>query len=662
MAQPAGDRLRSLPELLAPAPGRLGFSLRLALVCALTTLVVEYYRTPDPALTAYVSFFLVKPERTSSVLLSVVFVLLISLVVGGLLLLAKGVINEPVWRVSAMAVLSFGLLFAGSASKLRPIAPIVALIAAYALDLLARVVISEEATRGLLYGWLFVAIPAGVSIVVNLLFGPAPRRLVERALADRLRLCAAALRTPNPETRHALEASLEEGPAEIPAWLKLADLEKTSSAHDLAALAQAAASTTEILLLVELATRDPEPALPSGVRLPIADVLDDMAAILEAGGYPVDVDLPNTAGEASLSPLAAAVVVDLRRALTGFAEAPAPGPPKAHVKAPGGFWLPDAFSNPEHVRYALKTTAAAMFCYFVYSLLDWPGIHTALITCYIVSLGTAAETIEKLTLRVLGCLLGAAAGIAAIVYVTPHLTSIWGLLAIVFPAALLSAWVAAGSPRISYAGFQIAFAFFLSVIQGAAPAFDMTIARDRVIGILFGDLVVFLLFTNLWPVSVARRIDPAIAALLRKLGAVAAEVSPAPRGSGLVAAQAQRATIGQDLEVARYEPSSLRPPPDWLRARRSALRQLGALEGPLLLSATQDPALSEAAAARLNAAARRLSGEAAGAEGELAATRPWAPAPGAEAPLAALIGRHVADLEQALASSTQAAGADHEPA
>ena len=41
-----------------------------------------------------------------------------------------------------------------------------------------------------------------------------------------------------------------------------------------------------------------------------------------------------------------------------------------------------------------------MFCYLVYSLLDWPGIHTCLITVYIVSLGTTAETIEKLTLRI----------------------------------------------------------------------------------------------------------------------------------------------------------------------------------------------------------------------------------------------------------------------
>ena len=151
---------------------------------------------------------------------------------------------------------------------------------------------------------------------------------------------------------------------------------------------------------------------------------------------------------------------------------PAPPPPEPPQKS-SSFFLPDAFTNPEHIHYALKTTAAAMFCYVLYSLLDWPGIHTCLITCYIVSLGTAAETIEKLTLRILGCLVGAASGIAAIVYLIPYTTSIGDLMALVFVGAFASAWFAVGSPRIAYAGFQIAFALFLCVIQGSGPSFDM---------------------------------------------------------------------------------------------------------------------------------------------------------------------------------------------
>ncbi len=134
---------------------------------------------------------------------------------------------------------------------------------------------------------------------------------------------------------------------------------------------------------------------------------------------------------------------------------------------------------------------------------------------YPVSLGTAAETVEKLTLRIAGCLLGAVIGIAAIVFVTPHLTSIGELMALVFAGAVVAGWVAAGTPRISYAGFQIAFAFFLCIIQDAKPEFDLVTARDRIIGILLGNVVVYLIFTNLWPVSVKARIDEAAASLLQ---------------------------------------------------------------------------------------------------------------------------------------------------
>jgi len=256
-------------------------------------------------------------------------------------------------------------------------------------------------------------------------------------------------------------------------------------------------------------------------------------------------------------------------------------------KEEGGFFAKDAFTNLEHVHYALKTTAAAVFCYLLYSLLDWPGIHTCFLTCYIVSLGTTAESVEKLSLRIAGCLIGAAAGIAAIVYLVPSLTSIGGLLATVFLAALASGYVAAGSARISYAGFQIAFAFFLCVIQGAGPSFDMVTARDRVIGILVGIFVVYFLFTHLWPVSVCRRIDPAIASVLKRLDALAKTVDSREQRVLASEIQASIAAVETDIDLARYEPLPMRPDASWVQARRAAVTEIGELVELLLLGADE---------------------------------------------------------------------------
>jgi hypothetical protein len=106
-----------------------------------------------------------------------------------------------------------------------------------------------------------------------------------------------------------------------------------------------------------------------------------------------------------------------------------------------------------------------MTCYVLYTTLDWTGIHTSFITCYIVSLTTVGDSIQKLLLRISGALVGATGGIATIIFVLPHMSTIDELLALVFVGAFVSAWVSGGGPRVSYAGFQIALAFFLCVIQ-----------------------------------------------------------------------------------------------------------------------------------------------------------------------------------------------------
>ena len=92
-----------------------------------------------------------------------------------------------------------------------------------------------------------------------------------------------------------------------------------------------------------------------------------------------------------------------------------------------------------------------------------------------------------------------------IVLVLPETTQITGLLVLVATITLPAAWIATGSPRVSYMGFQIAYAAYLCVLQGTEPQFDLTLARDRFIGIVFGNLVhVCRLHPNLRDVVASR--------------------------------------------------------------------------------------------------------------------------------------------------------------
>lgn len=541
-------------------------------------------------------------------MIDVVFVALITLVIGFIVLVAIVVINDPMWRVISMAAISFGVMFLSSASKLQPIGDVIELIVGYGLAVLGNIQLGEQGTRELLYVWLFVGIPAGVSIIVNFLLAPSPRRLAERAIALRLDLSAAMLQMPDECIRGEFRETLREGAVEIQEWLGLANREKTSPPGDIAALQQAADLTVTIVSAIDVIDRKPEAWLTTTLREYLARTFHEMAAIFKSGGYPIGIAWQAPGIDRPLTPLEADVLAAIKDAITHFTEAPnSPARIEDKPKESSGFFSADAFSNPDHVHYALKTTGAAMFCYLLYSLLDWPGIHTSFITVYIVSLGTTAETVEKFTLQILGCLVGAAAGYGAIVFLVPSLTSIDQLMAVVFLGALASGYVAAGSPRISYAGFQMAFAFFLCVIQGPAPAFDLVTARDRVIGILIGNLVVYLVFTNLWPISVGKRIDPAIASLLRQLSAMMTAADVRLRRALASAAQSQLGKIETDIDLAAYEPEAVRPSAAWLAARRHAAVEIGALEGPLLLSAGTDARTTAQIADRLEVLADRFA-------------------------------------------------------
>ena len=655
-ADPPAEKYRAVLRLLEPFPGRLGYASRLAVICALTALVTAIFQTPDPALTIYIVFFLNRVDRTTSLIVNLALTVVITVLIGLVFLVARAVLDDAMWRVASMAAISFILLFLVSASKLRPLGSIFALIIAYAMDLLGSAQLGEEATRALLYAWLFVGIPAGVSFVVNLLTAPAPRRLAERAIARRLELCAAVLQGPHEKERREFRECLGEGVGEILHWLKLAGVEKTAAPRDIAALTQAAASCVVLLGAIDLMDRHPEARLAADAEQSLARLLLEMADILKAGSYPLDVDwTPAPPEAADASPVGVLLPGRIQAALRHFAEPAtqeAAKPAEAKAEKSGGFLAADAFTNPDHLHYALKTTAAAMFCYALYSLLAWPGIHTCLITCYIVSLSTAAETVEKLSLRILGCVIGAAAGLATMIFLIPHLTTVGGLMAVVFLGTLASAWVAAGSPRIAYAGFQIAFAFLLCVVQGAAPAFDMVTARDRVIGILVGIAVVYLLSTRLWPVSVARRVDPALASVIRRLQAILAAQDPQARSLRASEVQASLTALEADLNLVHYEPPLIRPAPEWLTARLDAAHLLTSMVPALLLAENADSAWDRSAwdrnvEDRLNRFADHLSDSREDTGPEPAAST-------TDDPLRRLLSRQLGELERTLA-----ARADH---
>jgi len=168
-------------------------------------------------------------------------------------------------------------------------------------------------------------------------------------------------------------------------------------------------------------------------------------------------------------------------------------------EGPAPIFVSDAFSNPAHVQFALRGTLAAMASYITYTALDWPGLSTAVLTCFITAMSTIGSSRQKQVLRLSGAFIGGIIfGMGAQVFVLPYLDGITGFTLLFAVVTAISAWVSTASARLSYLGVQIALAFYLINLQEFAIQTSLSTARDRLFGVLLGLASMGLFFDLLW--------------------------------------------------------------------------------------------------------------------------------------------------------------------
>ncbi len=206
-------------------------------------------------------------------------------------------------------------------------------------------------------------------------------------------------------------------------------------------------------------------------------------------------------------------------AVPGYSEEPIQSAPAPAEKR--SLFLPDAFDNPEYVRFAIKGTLAALICYLVFIGFDYPGIYTSVITCFVVSLSTIGASNQKGILRFGGAAVGGLMGLIALVYLFPNIETIGGFWLVFGAGTAVAAWVNFGTPRISYGGYQIGLAFYKAVLQGFGPALSATVVRDRLIGVFFGLIVFGIVEHLLWPVRARDALRARLAEMLRLLADLA---------------------------------------------------------------------------------------------------------------------------------------------
>jgi multidrug resistance protein MdtO len=171
------------------------------------------------------------------------------------------------------------------------------------------------------------------------------------------------------------------------------------------------------------------------------------------------------------------------------------------------------------------------------------------------------EATEKQTLRIAGASVGAICAFAAIIFIFPQLSTIAGLTVVVAVVTIVAAWVFLSSPRLSYAGLQIALCFFLATLTSTSTPTSLTQGRDRVVGILLGITVMWLVYDQISPVWTIDTIRGSVA----KLIGLVAQVADLQSSQDPIEARAQRlaglrssfakalAALRRKIEVHGYE-------------------------------------------------------------------------------------------------------------
>jgi multidrug resistance protein MdtO len=220
---------------------------------------------------------------------------------------------------------------------------------------------------------------------------------------------------------------------------------------------------------------------------------------------------------------------------------------------PSRLFVPDALSNPDHLKFGLKGCLAASLCHIFYTAAAWPGINTSIVTCLVTALTTVGSSRQKQALRIAGAITGGfVIGMGAQVFILPHIDSIGAFTILFIAVTVVAAWFATSSPRLSYFGVQMAIAFYLINLQEFKIQVSLEVARDRVVGILLGISMMWLVFDHLWGVPAVAEMKRRFISNLRLLAQLAREPLSGDLRAAIERSYSLRETINANLDKVRF--------------------------------------------------------------------------------------------------------------
>jgi multidrug resistance protein MdtO len=521
-----------LKHELSPYRGRSALVARMVIAATLVMMICMVFRIPY-AFQGAIYALIVSRESSRATLKSAAAILSLT-GIGGAYLLASAwfVISIPTLHLLWVIASFFLGFYAISTIKNFGASSTFAIMICVGVPLWDRHVSAETNVEDTLWLCLASAIGVVVTVGVEILFSRIkPGEDIVAGVVDRL----AAV-------QHVLVCFAENCPADrlteanvvrlamVGTSMLRRTLQRSGYASDYAEHMGAVIALTGTL--VDLAANLRGPTHLSGddreqIRL-LADNVGSVRSALLADGAPHLNAFHVTQGNVPRAiPFVAEMektVQLMKEVLTGAQPLSVFAPQPSNGDPPPTFFVRDALRNVAHIQFALKGCLTAGLCYIIYNGVDWPGISTAVTTCFLTALSTVGSSRQKQVLRISGALVGGfLVGMGSQIFILPYLDSIAGFTILFVIVTAFASWFMTSSARLSYFGVQIAVAFYLIHLNSFAIEPSLSIARDRVVGILLGLIMMWLVFDQLWGASAVSDMKRAFLSAVRLLAEFARE-------------------------------------------------------------------------------------------------------------------------------------------
>jgi multidrug resistance protein MdtO len=490
---------------LAMYPARLSLMFRIVLACTSVMVLVMVFRIPAAALGAYYPLLLSRDSpratRRSALRTSIACTLGAVEIILGAMLFAGSPFLHFFWLMANLFVVFYLI----SAMKLYDAAVALGVLIASSMTIWDMG--ASPATRVTLTLYTLFSILMGcvISALIETLFAQThPSDAVLDGIEQRLAVAEKLLRKGGDidadiaSIRVQLGRYATKGTGDIREHLAHSSYDRSYKAQ----LATVIALSGQLMELSVNLGETIRPLSPSDV-VRCNSVAQNIAGIrlrLAQEEAPDWLDLSNEGSHAN------PVLAEIERNVELIAESFSDNDPTPHhhLPEPGEqqkmeIFHNDAFSNPEHLKFAIRGTLSAMACYLFYMSVGWMFLAGSVTTCILTALTSTGATRHKQLLRFAGFFLGACIlGFGAQALILPQVDSLAEFTLLFAFVIAIGAWAATSSPRLAYLGFQIVLAYDLTNLNRFTLNTSLVPARDAILGIILGVIAMWLFFDHLW--------------------------------------------------------------------------------------------------------------------------------------------------------------------